>query len=133
MQLISLRAFWKGLRGNSLVFSLVFAMAVMGFSLAGILRSPMRAFGLWGPLIFLLPLIAIGWAAKLERKLDLGDRFRRFCCLLLIAGSILLSVLLWRYEKTLEARYADSIVPGPRFEEPAEDRSPIRRGPRHRP
>lgn len=133
MAVLFFRAFWKGLRGNSLVFSLVFALAMTGFSLAGILRSPMRAFGLWGPLIFILPIIAIGWAAKLEKRLRLRDGFRRFCCLLLIAGSILLSYELWRYETRLTERYRDSIRPGPAFRE-TDDGPPrvLPRGPRNR-
>lgn len=131
MDILGLRAFWKGLKGNSLVFSLAFAMALLGFSLAGMLRSPLRSIGIWGPLIFLLPIIAIGWSAKLERRLALQDRFRRLACLLLILGSILLTVLLWRYRAMLERAYANSFVPGPAFQEPAPAAN-LPRGPRHR-
>lgn len=130
MEFLSLRALWKGLKGNSLVFSMVFAMALMGFSLAGILRSPLKSIGLWWPLIFLLPIIAIGWSSRLERRLRLSDPFRRLICLILIAGSILLSVILWRYEGFLKERYARSIELGPAFKETAD---PVRRGPRNRP
>jgi hypothetical protein len=137
MELLSLRALWKGLKASSLTFSLVFAMALMGLSLAGLLRSPIRAIGLWGPLVFLLPLIAIGWAARLEARFLPDARFRRRCSLLLIGGSILLTLLLWRYERLLTERYRDTFIPGPAFvEEPAGGRSsPIdpRRGPRNRP
>ena len=131
MEFLSLRALWKGLKGNSLVFSVVFAMALMGFSLGGILRSPLKAIGLWWPLIFILPLIAIGWTARMERRLKLEKPFKRLLCLILILGSILLSVLLWWTRGFLDEQYADSIQPGPRFEEPKERERP--RGPRNRP
>ena len=118
------------MRGKSLVFSVVFAMAVMGFSLAGILRSPMRAIGLWWPLIFLLPILAIGKTAKVERKLALRPQFRRLCCYILIYGSILLSLGIWQYGKSLREVHAQKeIQPGPKFEEPDDD---LPRGPRHR-
>ncbi|HKJ89805.1 MAG TPA: hypothetical protein VJ960_01635, partial [Oceanipulchritudo sp.] len=98
MLLLSLRALWKGLKRNSLIFSLVFAMAVMGFSLAGLIRNPLRGFGFWWPLILILPFLVIGQAAKFEQRLRLRASVRRFCVLLLLGGSLLLSVLFWRYE-----------------------------------
>jgi hypothetical protein len=131
MPFLSLRALWKGLKGSSLVFSVVFAMAVLGFSLAGILRSPLKAIGLWWPLIFILPIIAIGWSAKFEQRLALEKNFKRLLCLILIVGSIVLSILLWWTRGFLEGRYADSFQPGPKFEQPRDERLP--RGPRHRP
>jgi hypothetical protein len=130
MPFLSLRALWKGLKGNSLVFSIVFAMAVMGFSLAGILRSPLKSIGLWWPLMFILPIVAIGVSARFERRLKLEARFKRLLCLILIAGSIFLSVILWWYEGFLKERYARSIELGPAFKETAD---PVRRGPRNRP
>lgn len=131
MFLFALRALWKGLKRNSLIFSLVFAMAVMGFSLAGLLRNPLRGFGLWWPLILILPFLVIGQAAKFEQRLRVRPSVRRFCVLLLLGGSLLLSVLFWRYEAALEARYADSFKPGPKFEEPKREVT-LPRGPRHR-
>ncbi|NDV62294.1 hypothetical protein G0Q06_07530 [Puniceicoccales bacterium CK1056] len=131
MPFLSLRALWKGLKGNSLVFSIVFAMALLGFSLAGILRSPLKAIGLWWPLIFILPVIAIGWSAKFEKGLKLEPSFKRLLCLILILGSVVLSILLWWTKGFLNDRYADSVQPGPKFEPPREETLP--RGPRHRP
>ena len=129
MQLFSLRALWRGLRGRSLVFSLIFAMAVMGFSLSGLLRSPMRAIGLWWPLIFLLPILLIGKTAKFERTFDLRPEFRRICCFILIYGSILLSLGFWVYGRHLRNAYAEiSIQPGPLYKEVIEVNLP--RGPR---
>ena len=129
MQIFSLRALWRGLRGQSLVFSVVFAMAVMGFSLAGILRSPLRATGVWWPLIFIVPILLIGKTAKYERQLQLRPEFRRRACFILIYGSILLSIGFWLYGKNLHAAYQEkSIQPGPRYEETIEVDLP--RGPR---
>lgn len=126
----SLRALWKGLKGRSLTFSVVFAMAVMGSSFAGLLRAPLRTIGIWGPLVLILPIVATALLAKQERKLNLGEGFRRTCSYSLIFGSILLALLLWRYQGWLDDRYAESLQTGPRFEEPREISLP--RGPRHR-
>lgn len=131
MPLFSLRALWKGLKGNSLVFSLAFAMALMGFSLAHLLRMPLRETGLWGPLILILPFLLIGWLARLETRLQLRPKVRRTCVLILIVGSIACTLLLWRYEAALEKRYADSVILGPKFVEPKPEPK-LPRGPRHR-
>lgn len=127
---LSLRALWKALRGNSLTFSLVFAVAVLGGSVAGVLREPLLALGLASPLAFLLSILLIGFLARRERKLPLRLRFKRLCSLLLIVGSLILGTVFWRYQAHLEEQYEDSFVPGPRFEEPR--RELPRRGPRHR-
>jgi phosphoglycerol transferase MdoB-like AlkP superfamily enzyme len=131
MLLLTLRALWRGLRRNSLVFSLVFAVAVLEGSLSGILREPLTVLGFWLPLAFILPFLLIGWAAKLEKRLKMGDRFRRFACLLLIAGSISLGALLWQYEARLQSHYAASLELGPQFVV-TEDEREIPRGPPHR-
>ncbi len=128
MNPLSFRALWKGLRGRSLTFSIVFAMAVMGSSFGGLLRAPLRTIGLWGPLVLLLPIIATGYLAKYERHLKLELNHRQWISYSLIFGSILLALLLWRYEAFLEAKYAGSVEKGPRFKELAEP--PQRRGPR---
>lgn len=124
---ISLRALWKGLRGRSLVFSVVFAMAVMGSSFAGLMRVPLRTIGIWGPLVFILPIVATALLAKKESKLKLEEDFKRICSYSLIFGSILLSLLLWQYRNLLEKIYSDSLVTGPLYKEQAPD---LPRGPR---
>ncbi|NBD37177.1 MAG: hypothetical protein GVY10_01240 [Verrucomicrobia bacterium] len=110
---LSLRALWKALRGNSLTFSLVFAVAVLGGSLA-----------------FLFSILLIGFLARREQKLPLRLRFKRLCSLLLIVGSLILGAIFWRYQAHLEKQYENSFVPGPKFEEPR--RELPRRGPPHR-
>jgi hypothetical protein len=133
MPFLSLRALWKGLKGNSLIFSLVFAMALMGFSLAGMLRLTLRELGLWWPLMLLLPFVVIGRLARLEARLRLRPRIRRACVLILIGGSISLTLALWRYESRLEDRREASVESrlGPKFVEP-ENKPELPRGPRHR-
>ena len=130
MTVFSFRALWKGLRGRSLTFSIVFAMAVLGSSFAGILRMPLRIIGLWAPLIIILPIIATGLLAKQEQKLDLRDDFKRVCSYTLIFGSILMGLLLWRYEGWIHQSLSDTYEKGPLYKEKA----PVRpRGPRNRP
>jgi hypothetical protein len=128
MEIIGLRALWKGLRGRSLTFSVVFAMAVLGSSFAGLLRAPLRTIGIWAPLVFLLPILATGLLARQERKLHLRDEFRCTLSYSLIFGSIALAILLWRYQSWLEAGYADSLQQGPLYEKRVPADTP--RGPR---
>jgi hypothetical protein len=111
------------------VFSIVFAMAVLGFSFSGLLRAPLRTIGLWGPLLFILPIIATRLLAKYEKRQKIRDDFRRICAYGLIFGSILLALLLWRYEVWLDNAYADSIQPGPLYKEAPPE---LPRGPRNR-
>ena len=127
MNFFSLRALWRGLRGKSLTFSLVFAMAVMGFSFAATLRDSFRWVGLWGPLIWIGPILLTGWLAKNESKLKLNDTFRRVCAYGLIFGSILLAVLLWKYEDYLESKMTP---PELLFDPPPERDSTKKFGPR---
>ena len=116
------------MRGRSLTFSLVFAMALLGISFSGLLRAPLRTIGIWGPLIFLLPLLATGLLARREERwLPLQPAFKRLCSRILIYGSILLTVLIWRYGVWLRAAYEDSFVPGPRYQEKTHE---LPRGPR---
>lgn len=131
MTIFPLRALWKGLRGRSLTFSVVFAMAVMGSSFAGLLRMPLKTIGIWGPLVLILPIVATGLLAKQEQRLPVSVSFKRSCSVLLIFGSVLLVALLGRYESWLEDRYADTVQVGERFRELGDQ--PVRRpGPRGR-
>ena len=129
MNPLPLGALWKGLRGRSLTFSVVFAMAVLGSSFAGLMRAPLRTIGIWAPLVLLLPIIATALLAKQEQKLKIETEFKRICSYSLIFGSILLALLIWKYEGYMEARFADSVQKGPLFEEKGPERP---RGPRNR-
>jgi hypothetical protein len=105
-------------------------MAVMGSSFSGLLRAPLRTFGLWGPLIFILPIIATRLLAKQEHRLKIRDDLRRICAFGLIFGSIFLALLLWRYQVWLDHAFADSIEQGPLYKEELPE---LPRGPRNRP
>lgn len=107
----------------------MFAMAMLGGSLAGLLRDPMRAIGLWGPVVFVLPFLVFGRLAKWEKGLALDVKVRRLGVGLLIGGSLLLALALWRYERAMEVRYAPTAVAGPALDWPPEE-APRRRGPR---
>jgi len=105
MNIFGIRALWRGLRGKSLTFSLIFAMTVMGLSFAGTLRNSLGWVGLWGPLIWIFPILLTGWLSKNEYKMKISDEFRRTAAYGLIFFSSLLAFALWKYEKHLEAQY----------------------------
>ena len=124
MTFFPLRALWKGLRGRSLTFSTVFAMAVMGSSFAGLLRMPLRTVGIWGPLVLLLPIIATALLAKQEQRLPVSIAFKRTCSIILIFGSVLLATLIGRYENWLGHRSKRGAFSGSRQQAGPPARSP---------
>jgi len=126
MNFFSLRALWKAIRGRSLLFALVFSMAVFGVSFAGLLREPMKALGLWLPVVWLAPVVLISWLAKKEDKLPVRPGFRLWTSLALVLGSLATVYALWRYERW----FADAHPKPERlFEEENEERR-FPKGPR---
>lgn len=101
-----LGSFVRAVRGRSLTFSVLFATGLIGgISLAGWMRTSLSSFDLWRPLVWVFPLIFFGWLARHERGLKLRPEFKRLCSFLLVFGSLSLSVLIWRYQAHLDARY----------------------------
>jgi hypothetical protein len=120
----------RGLRGKSLTFSLIFAMAALGFSFGGLMRNSFKEIGFWTPFAFILPLIITGLLAKNEHRLRLRESFQRLSAFLLIFGSIALAICLWRWEVWHEETYEKTFVAGPKYKEPAKETPRRRFGPR---
>lgn len=104
-----LRLLWKGLTGRSIVFSLLFAMAVLGYSGAGFLREAFRSipFVPWWA-VWVAPMILIGMLAKREDRWLPNITFRRVLSLAVVSFSVLFGLLLARMES--EARALDPLA-----------------------
>lgn len=109
MNLFLLKPLLKAWRGKSLTFSLVFATALLGVSISALLRKALSGFGFWFPLVWLIPIILIGFLAKREDKLPLREDFKRLLCYVLVIGSVVCSFGIWRYRKHMEAKFPDPV------------------------
>lgn len=107
MNFLLFKPFFKAVRGKSLTFALVFATALLGFSIASFLRRTLSDVGFWLPVVWILPIIAIGFLAKKEDKIPLRAEFKRLLCYILVGGSIFCSVVIWRYRVHLDEKYPE--------------------------
>ena len=112
MNPFTLRFLWKGLSGRSMVFSLLFATAILGYSGAGFIRSALGSVGIPWWIVWIIPFILIGTVAKKEEAWFPRERFRKIVSYSVIAFSIVLSYLLWKidsatpeYESSEEPRF----------------------------
>lgn len=109
MNIFSIRTFFKAIKGNSLTFSLVFATAVLGFSISGVVRRSLHGIGIWWILAWIVPIVLISLLAKNESKLKLRDKFKRTICYILLGGSLACAYLIYRFEDRMNEKYPDYI------------------------
>ncbi|MGB0370122.1 MAG: hypothetical protein ACPGN3_02135 [Opitutales bacterium] len=99
MNPLNLRLLWKGLTGRSLVFSLLFATAVLGYSGAGAIRDIFGAIGVPWWLVWIVPFVLIGAIAKREEKWLPNEKYRKWVSYGIVAFSIGFGYLLWSMEQ----------------------------------
>jgi len=115
-----LSALIKGIRRNSLTFSLVFATVLLGSSAGALLRSGLRSVGLIWPLAWLASMLVIGLLARYEERLPIRKEIKALGRRILIFGSIALAMLLLLYRCEVAKSYGpdpsepDKRVIGPR-------------------
>lgn len=85
---------WRGLRGSSVTFSLLFACLVLGWSIPGSLWSFFRHHGMHWLFAFLIPIVVIGWLAKREETWLPDPAVRKRYARIIIASSIVLAILI---------------------------------------
>lgn len=120
MNPFNLRLLWKGLRGRSLVFSLLFATAVLGYSGAGFVREVFSFIGVPWWLVWLVPIFLIGAIAKKEEEWLPNEKYRKWVSYSVIAFSMAFGYLLWNMEK--DARQYDEPKEKPRKTGPVSKR-----------
>ncbi len=86
--------FWRGLKGNSVTFAVLFASVLLGASIAGGFKHLLAALGVHWLYVILIPIFLFSWLSKKE-PLWLPDAAqRKLWARGLILGSILLAVLI---------------------------------------
>lgn len=90
---------WKGITGRSIIFSLLFATAVLGYSGSGFISGAFKWIGVPWWLAWLIPLFLIGAVAKREDQWLPNEKFRRWLSLGIVIFSALFGFLLWQMEQ----------------------------------
>lgn len=85
---------WRGLRGNSVTFALLFSFALLGLSLAHFVRSTLTKLGVHWLYVLIIPLFLFSWLAKREERWLPDERQRKLWARGLIGGSVLLALLI---------------------------------------
>ncbi|SDR78572.1 hypothetical protein [Opitutus sp. GAS368] len=85
---------WRGFKGNSVTFALLFASVLLGASIAGGFHHLLAALGIHWLYVLLIPIFLFSWLSKKE-PLWLPDQAKRkLYARSLIAGSIMVALLI---------------------------------------
>ena len=90
----AIRWLWRGFKGNSVTFALLFACLVLGWSVTGSLWFFLRDMGVHWLFALVIPVLLFGWLAKREERIMPDEAKRKLWARGLIAGSILLALLI---------------------------------------
>ena len=85
---------WRGLRGNSVTFALLFASCLLGWSVAGALGRLLARLGVHWLYAFILPALFFLWLAKREERFIPEEKKRKLYARGLILGSIGVALLI---------------------------------------
>ena len=85
---------WRGFRGNSVTFALLFACLVLGWSVTGHLWFFLRDLGVHWLFALVLPALFFSWLAKREDRIIPDEAKRKLWARRLIAGSLAFAVLI---------------------------------------
>ena len=85
---------WRGLRGNSVTFALLFASCLLGGSVSGALARLLARLGVHWLYVLILPALLFLWLAKREERFIPEERKRRLYARGLILGSIGVALLI---------------------------------------
>ena len=91
---------WRGFRGRSVTFALLFATCVLGWSISAQLGKFLAWLGVHWLYAMLLPGFFFMWLAKREDRFIPDESKRKLWARGLIAGSIVLAVLLSRLKSS---------------------------------
>lgn len=85
---------WRGLRGNSVTFALLFASCVVGLSLSHYVQLALSKLGVHWLYVLIIPVFFFSWLAKREPHWLPEERQRKLWARSLIVGSIVLAMLI---------------------------------------
>jgi hypothetical protein len=85
---------WRGFKGNSVTFALLFACLVLGWSVTGSLWFFLRQHGVHWLFALVIPGLCFSWLAKREDRFIPDETKRKLWARGLIMGSILVALLI---------------------------------------
>jgi len=86
--------FWRGLRGHSVTFSLLFASFVLGASISGGVKKLLAVLGVHWLYVLILPVVFFTWLNSQEPKWLPDEARRRRIARALLFGSGLLAIVI---------------------------------------
>lgn len=86
--------FWRGLRGHSVTFSLLFASFVLGLSISGGVKHLLAALGVHWLYVLIVPVVFFTWMNGQEPKWLPDEKRRRVIARALLFGSIVLAIVI---------------------------------------
>lgn len=85
---------WRGFKGRSVTFALLFASFMVGLSLSHFVKVALLRLGVHWLYVLILPIVFFSWLAKREDRFIPDARRRTLWARGLIAGSIALAMLI---------------------------------------
>ena len=85
---------WRGFKGNSVTFSLLFACLVLGWSVTGSLWGFLRQMGIHWLFALIVPGLFFSWLARREERWLPDEVVRRRCARGLIVASLLVAAMI---------------------------------------
>jgi hypothetical protein len=85
---------WRGFRGNSVTFALLFACLVLGWSVTGSMWFFLRNMGIHWLFALVIPGLLFSWLAKREDRVIPDEAKRKLYARVLIAGSLMVALLI---------------------------------------
>lgn len=94
VNIFALSWFWRGLRGHSVTFSLLFASFVLGVSISGGVKQLLASLGVHWLYVMILPVVFFTWMNGREAKWLPDEKRRRVLARSLLFGSIVLAIVI---------------------------------------
>ncbi|MBI2511602.1 MAG: hypothetical protein HYV96_06460 [Opitutae bacterium] len=94
MNIVVVSWFWRGLRGHSVTFSLLFASFVLGLSISGGVKQLLASLGVHWLYVLILPVVFFAWMNGQETKWLPEEKRRRTIARALLFGSIVLAIVI---------------------------------------
>jgi hypothetical protein len=86
--------FWRGVRGHSVTFSLLFASFVLGLSISGGVKHLLASLGVHWLYVLIVPVVFFTWMNGQETKWLPEEKRRRVIARSLIFGSIVVAIVI---------------------------------------
>lgn len=94
MNVFAVSWFWRGLKGHSVTFSLLFASFVLGLSISGGIKRLLADLGVHWLYVLILPVVFFTWMNSQEPKWIPDEKRRRTIARALLFGSVVLAILI---------------------------------------